>query len=89
MLHIFKVHAFGKFLNNLIEDMHDLSSVALQLINYVHARDKGLALLFEFGDFLDFLVELGDFLIQKLVSPILRFDKRTDVHMGVKNDYAH
>src|SRR3970040_23054 len=69
--------------------MHHLGAVTLQFVNNIHACNQGGSLLFQRGNFLDLLIHLGDFLVEKVVAPVLVFDERTHVHMSIENYYTH
>src|SRR5204863_3094803 len=55
-----QVYAVGQLLRDLVEDVHDLWTRALQLLDDFHARDEARLVGLEAVDLLDLLVELGD-----------------------------
>src|SRR3970040_197982 len=69
--------------------MHHLGAVTLQCVNDIHACNQGGALFFQRVNFLDFLIYLGDFLVEKVIAPVLVLDERTHVHMSIEYDYTH
>lgn len=67
--------------HQFIEDMHDLGSRALQLLDDVHARDETLLLRLEVVDLLDLFVEGGNLGFQPLVALLLARDHRAEQHV--------
>ena len=59
-----QVHAIGQLLRDLVEDVHDLGTRALQLLDDFHARDEARLVGLEAVDLLDLLVELGDLVLE-------------------------
>ena len=54
----------GSCLRDLVEDVHDLGTRALQLLDDFHARDEARLVGLEAVDLLDLLVELGDLVLE-------------------------
>ena len=67
-----EIHSFGDRVDELVEQMDDLGTRALQLSDDLHAREQTLTLAFEARDLGDLLVELGDLAAQDLVAALLR-----------------
>ena len=61
-----EVDAVGHLLGDLVEDVHDLRTRALQLLDDFHARDESRLVGLEAVDLLDLLVEHGDFFVEPL-----------------------
>ena len=78
LLHAGQIHAVGQRAHDLVEDMHDLRTRALQLLDDVHAGNEILLGLLEVVDLLDLLVQQLDLPAQALVALHLRVDRRVE-----------
>ena len=78
--------ALGHGVDELVEQMHDLGTRALQLRDDLHAREQALALALEARDLVDLLVELGDLRAQDLVAALLRARPTLHRELGQVDD---
>ena len=66
--------------------MDGLAAIRLQRLDDLLARDHGLDLLAQPVDFLDLLVQLGDFRLEQRVAAVLVLDPGGNDHMHQTDD---
>lgn len=68
--------------------MDDLGTAALQRLDDFHAREQPALLRVEAVDFLDLLVERGNFPRQEVVAIVLMLDRGTHLPVAEQHDQA-
>ena len=87
MLHdLEEVDALGYGVDELVEQVHDLGTRALQLRDDLHSCDEALALRLEVLDLDDLLVDLGNLRTQDLVAALLRARPALHRELGQVHD---
>jgi hypothetical protein len=81
-----EAHAFRNRGDELVEQMHDLRTRALQLRNDLHACQQPFPLAFQARDLFDLFVELGNFRAKNLIAALLRARPTLDRELGQIDD---
>ena len=81
-----QVDAVRKLAHELVEQVDGLAAIRLQRLDDLLARDHGLDLLAQPVDFLDLLVQLGDFRLEQRIAAHLVFDLRAEDAVDQQDD---